>query len=65
MTGMAHCALTPYWSRVLDIPAGEVIPARQVSRRGGELELVWDEAKGTVKLRGDAVVVARGEMYVG
>jgi len=63
--GSAHCVLTPYWSQVLGIPPGEVIRARQVSRRGGDLELVWEKAKGTVKIRGEAAIVARGELYVG
>ncbi|KAG8876407.1 hypothetical protein FRB97_004181 [Tulasnella sp. 331] len=65
VTGSSHCVLAPYWSKVLNIPPGDLILARQVSPRGGDLELVWDKAGGRVKIRGNAVVVARGEMYVG
>ncbi|HQG30523.1 MAG TPA: PhzF family phenazine biosynthesis protein [Deltaproteobacteria bacterium] len=34
VTGSAHCALIPYWSRRLD---KKELHARQISRRGGEL----------------------------
>lgn len=54
----------PYWSRALGVAPGELIHARQVSRRGGVVGLIWDEVKGTVKMQGDATVMARGEMYV-
>ncbi|KAG8992622.1 hypothetical protein FRB93_002354 [Tulasnella sp. JGI-2019a] len=63
VTGAAHCLLVPYWSKILGIPTGEAFAARQASPRGGNLSLVWDEDKGRVKLQGDAVVVAQGEMY--
>ncbi|KAG9000347.1 hypothetical protein FRB94_011977 [Tulasnella sp. JGI-2019a] len=62
--GSAHCLLAPYWSQLLMIPPGEVIPARQVSPRGGDLDIIWEKAKGTVKIRGRAVFTARGEMYI-
>lgn len=65
VTGSAHCVLAPYWSRVMNITVGDPFVARQASPRGGDLELVWDMARERVKLRGNAVVVARGEMYVG
>jgi predicted PhzF superfamily epimerase YddE/YHI9 len=35
VTGSIHCALTPYWSQRLGKP---VLQARQVSKRGGELQ---------------------------
>jgi hypothetical protein len=34
VTGSAHCCLFPYWSAVL---GKDVLRARQVSKRGGEL----------------------------
>jgi len=61
--GSAHCALATYWSNVLGIPAGEVMTARQVSSRGGNIDVVWRQEAGTVLLRGDSVIVAKGEMY--
>ncbi|KAG8898199.1 hypothetical protein FRB99_007600 [Tulasnella sp. 403] len=64
VTGSAHCALAPYWASRLGLPSGTVMPARQASPRGGDLDVVWDQERGVVRLRGDAVVVARGEMYL-
>ncbi len=46
VTGSAHCVLTPFWARRLDKPR---LTARQVSRRGGELE---------VEDRGERVTIA-------
>lgn len=46
VTGSAHCALTPYWSRKLE---KKELVAHQVSRRGGEL---------FCKDRGERVVIA-------
>ena len=63
VTGAAHCLLTPYWSRVLSIPGGQVIPTRQVSPRGGNIDLVWKQNTGTVLLWGESRVVAKGEVY--
>ncbi|KAG9009559.1 hypothetical protein FRB94_011976 [Tulasnella sp. JGI-2019a] len=62
--GSAHCVLAPYWSQLLTIPPGEIIATRQVSPRGGDLDVIWEKANGTVKIRESAVVTARGEMYV-
>lgn len=64
VTGSAHCILAPYWSEVLRLAPGEIIPARQVSRRGGDLDLIWDKINKRVKLRGDAVVTQRGVLYL-
>ena len=57
VTGAAHCALTPYWTR---LTGRQEMRAYQASRRGGEM---------TVRLRGDrvelvgqAVVVASGTL---
>lgn len=46
VTGAAHCRLAPFWARRLDKPR---LRARQVSRRGGELE---------VEDRGERVMMA-------
>jgi PhzF family phenazine biosynthesis protein len=46
VTGSAHCVLTPFWSRRLDKAR---MTARQVSKRGGELE---------VEDRGERVTIA-------
>ena len=59
VTGSAHCTLVPYWSARL---GKQKLRARQISRRGGELEC---------ELRGDRVAIAgktveylRGEINV-
>ena len=57
VTGSAHCALTPYWSKRL---GKAQLHARQLSARGGEL---WCEAAGErVVLRGRAVLSMRGSL---
>jgi PhzF family phenazine biosynthesis protein len=55
VTGSAHCSLMPYWSRRL---GRDVLEARQVSKRGGELtcRLAGDR----VELTGAAVTFMEG-----
>jgi PhzF family phenazine biosynthesis protein len=57
VTGSAHCSLTPFWASRLGKTR---LTARQLSARGGELEveLVGDR----VKLRGTCVTVLRGNL---
>ncbi|KAG8952939.1 hypothetical protein FRC04_003390 [Tulasnella sp. 424] len=62
--GSAHCALAPYWSQVLDIPPGVVIEVRQASKRGGDLDVIWEKESGKVRIQGSAVVTMRGELYL-
>jgi len=59
VTGSAHCALTPYWTR----RSGKThLHARQVSDRGGEL---WCELAGErVVLKGAAVLTLRGSLLL-
>jgi PhzF family phenazine biosynthesis protein len=59
VTGSAHCALTPFWSRVLNKPN---LHARQVSRRGGEL--FCQDLGDRVRIAGNAVLYLRGEITV-
>ncbi len=57
VTGSAHCALTPLWA---DLLAKRQMNARQLSERGGALEV---ELSGDrVKLRGACVTVLRGNL---
>ncbi|HEY6066416.1 MAG TPA: PhzF family phenazine biosynthesis protein [Thermoanaerobaculia bacterium] len=59
VTGSAHCALAPYWSRQLGKTS---FRARQLSARGGELKV---ELRGDrVGLGGQAVTVLRAELLV-
>jgi PhzF family phenazine biosynthesis protein len=59
VTGSAHCALAPYWTKRL----GKThLHARQVSQRGGEL---WCEAPGDrVVLKGRAVLTLAGSLLI-
>ena len=59
VTGSAHCALAPYWSRLLG--KNEFV-ARQVSQRGGLLRVTLDGDR--VRLAGRAVTILRGELDV-
>jgi predicted PhzF superfamily epimerase YddE/YHI9 len=55
VTGSAHCTLTPYWAARL---GKSRLRARQLSRRGGELDC---ELRGErVLMTGKAVLVKRG-----
>jgi PhzF family phenazine biosynthesis protein len=60
VTGSAHCAIAPYWSRRLKKPE---LVAYQASPRGGWLRLRLDGDR--VKLRGQAVTTLRGELAYG
>jgi predicted PhzF superfamily epimerase YddE/YHI9 len=59
VTGSAHCTLIPYWAGRL---GKDVLAARQLSARGGELTC---EMKGDrVVIAGEAVEFLRGEISV-
>ncbi len=57
VTGSAHCALVPYWSRRLK---QERLQARQISARGGEL--ACELAGGRVFMTGTAVTFMQGKV---
>ena len=59
VTGSAHCALVPFWSRRLD---KKVLRARQVSARGGDLLCTDDGAH--VLLEGGCALYLTGEIAV-
>lgn len=42
--------------------AGDTLQARQVSTRGGDLEVEWVRATGRTKLRGSTVVIMEGKI---
>jgi predicted PhzF superfamily epimerase YddE/YHI9 len=67
--GTAHCLLTPYWSaRIPGLQArlrsAEGINARQVSQRVGELGIRLDDATGIIRLAGEVVAIATGQINV-
>jgi PhzF family phenazine biosynthesis protein len=59
VTGSAHCALTPYWTKRL---GKSQLHARQLSARGGEL--CCEMAGERVILRGKAVLTMQGTLEV-
>jgi len=59
VTGSAHCALIPYWSRLLNKPD---LHARQVSKRGGEL--FCQDLGDRVRIAGNAILYLRGEITI-
>lgn len=60
VTGSAHCALSVYWSKVLNKTK---LKAYQASRRGGFVDVEQLDKK-TVKLSGKAVTVLKGQMRI-
>lgn len=59
VTGSAHCTLAPYWSGVL---GKKTLSAYQASARGGKLGIEY--LGGRVKLKGKAVTVLLGELFL-
>lgn len=59
VTGAAHCALGPYWSKELN---REVVTGFQASQRGGTVRVTMRGSR--VGLAGHAVTVFRGELMV-
>ncbi len=59
VTGSTHCLLTPYWAGRL---GKSELRAYQCSARGGELHCRLDGDR--VKIAGQAVLVARGTLYL-
>ncbi|KAJ7762420.1 hypothetical protein DFH07DRAFT_1019793, partial [Mycena maculata] len=60
--GTAHCLIGPYWSLKSGLKVNQPFRARQVSSRGGDLELLWEWA--TVALKGKTFVMASGNIFV-
>lgn len=59
VTGSAHAALAPYWSKRLD---KKTLRARQVSPRGGNVDCVQEGAR--TLLSGGCALYMKGEIYV-
>ena len=67
--GSAHALLTPYYTSKRRARSEEPssqpttnleLHARQVSKRGGDLRVVWDEERGIVKIAGEVVRTGGG-----
>jgi PhzF family phenazine biosynthesis protein len=61
VTGSAHCSLIPYWAERL---GKESMTARQLSRRGGELECELKPGGLRVSIGGKAITYMTGELQV-
>ncbi len=61
VTGSAHTVLAPYWAAQL---GKQRLAARQCSKRGGELWVMVDEARGRVEVAGQAVIVLEGYLQL-
>lgn len=61
--GTAHTLSTPYWMVTNNIPESEVVLARQVSARGGDIRIALDGREGRIKLAGRVRMASRGEVY--
>jgi PhzF family phenazine biosynthesis protein len=59
VTGSAHCTLIPYWAQEL---GKDTLIARQVSRRGGELQCKL--SGGRVQIAGRAALYLKGTIFV-
>jgi len=59
VTGSAHCTLIPYWA---DRLKKDHLHAFQLSKRGGEL--FCENAGDRVRISGNAVLYAKGELYL-
>jgi predicted PhzF superfamily epimerase YddE/YHI9 len=61
--GSAHCLLGPYWYTQKGLPLGEKVISTIVSARGGNANLIWEQ-DNTLRLQGEAVIFATGEVFV-
>ncbi|KZP31584.1 Diaminopimelate epimerase-like protein [Athelia psychrophila] len=64
--GSAHCLQTPYWAqkRGSSVALNTPMKARQVSERGGLLQVRWDPKSESVTVGGEVVLWARGEIDI-
>ena len=59
--GSANCLMGPYWAGKKGFGSKEM-RVRQVSARGGDIKVECQDR--AVKLRGQAKVIGKGEIYV-
>jgi len=60
--GTAHALATPYWMAANNISG--IVHARQVSARGGDLQILLESCESRIKLAGQVRTVSRGELYI-
>lgn len=64
VTGSASSFATKYWANKAQVPPGEPIQVTQVSSRVGDIEVIWNDEKGTSRLRGEARIASKGAIYI-
>lgn len=70
VTGSAHCLIAPWYlsspdrARSIGAEGKRVIRCKQVGNRGGQLEIEWKQEAGRVLIRGEAVKVTEGTIWV-
>ena len=64
VTGSASSFAAKYWATRAGVGSGQVVKVTQVSHRDGDLDVIWDEHLGTARLRGNARLASRGEIYL-
>ena len=64
VSGSANCLLGPYWAKKRGVKSGTEMVARQLSERGGTIWVTLDDQMERVKLRGNAIIVAEGKLYL-
>lgn len=64
VTGSASSFATKYWANKANVPPGEPMQVTQVSSRVGDIEVIWNDEKGTSRLRGEARIASKGEIYI-
>lgn len=62
--GSAHTLLVPYWVTRLGKKNQEEMYVRQVSPRGGELWVSWDQDRSLVRLKGHAKAFGKGDFTI-
>jgi predicted PhzF superfamily epimerase YddE/YHI9 len=62
--GSAHTLLVPYWVTRLGKKNHEEMYVRQVSPRGGDLWVSWDQDKSLVSLKGHAKAFGKGDFTI-
>jgi predicted PhzF superfamily epimerase YddE/YHI9 len=60
--GTAHTLSTPYWMATKNL--SDVVFAKQVSPREGDLTIRLDASSGRIKLAGHVRRVSKGELYI-
>jgi len=60
--GSAHGLMAPYWYTKRGISSGHEVKAKQVSKRGGDLRVIWEKEAGRVRLRGQSVILVTGNL---